>query len=331
MFLGLAPLTDLLRLLAVPMFLWAAWRDIKVRRVPNKTWLPLLALGFLLFAWDAVDALLLGGSVHFMYSFAISIGLVPVLAYVLWYTGGFGGADAKALMVLSLLFFEYPTYYLPGIALPVVKPTIDIFAFTVFSNAVLLAALYPVGLSVVNLVRRDIAPVMVLGRQVTTESLETRHGRLLETPAGYTRRGVDLDTLRMYFRWRGSSLEEFLQAPKAFHDFSPAVEYAVQDGATATDGGNRGLATGEDAQAEEVAPEDVAEDDPWAVDKFFESIDQPVYGADPADLREALELLSKRDSVWVSPGMPFFIPLVFGLVVALTYGDLMVAFMEALL
>lgn len=331
MFLGLAPLTDLLRLLAVPIFLWAAWRDIKVRRVPNKTWLPLLALGFLLLAWDGLTVLLTSGgaTTDFIYSFAISIGLVPVLAYLLWYSGGFGGADAKALMVLSLLFFDYPTYYLPTTALPMVKPTIDIFAFTVFSNAVLLAALYPVGLFVLNLLRREVSPVMVLGRAVTTDSLDTRHGRLLETPDGYTRRGVDLDTLRMYFRWRGISLNEFLDAPSACRDFSPAVEHSVGDGSTRTDGGTQRASSDGEMSVED--PEVVAEDDPWAADRFFESIDQPVYGATPEDLRAALELLSDRETVWVSPGMPFFIPLVIGLVVALTYGDLMVAFMEALL
>ena len=47
-----ATIPDLLRLLVVPVFGWAAIRDIKTRRVPNQTWLPLAALGIVLLCWD---------------------------------------------------------------------------------------------------------------------------------------------------------------------------------------------------------------------------------------------------------------------------------------
>ncbi|MFC6726180.1 A24 family peptidase, partial [Halobium palmae] len=36
---------DLLRLLVVPVFAWAAWRDVRTRRLPNRVWAPLVVLG----------------------------------------------------------------------------------------------------------------------------------------------------------------------------------------------------------------------------------------------------------------------------------------------
>lgn len=44
----LGSIPDLLRLVAVPVFGWAAYRDVKTRRVPNRTWTPLAALAVLL-------------------------------------------------------------------------------------------------------------------------------------------------------------------------------------------------------------------------------------------------------------------------------------------
>jgi len=105
--LGSAP--DLLRLLAVPVFGWAAWRDIRTRRVPNRTWLPLLVLGTVTLAWEGW--LVYNGSTpmyvneqRYLFRVAFSLGFLVPLSYGFWWIGGFGGADAKALIVLALLF-----------------------------------------------------------------------------------------------------------------------------------------------------------------------------------------------------------------------------------
>jgi len=44
----LAQAADALRLLSVPVLGWAAYRDVQVRRVPTRTWYPLVALGAVL-------------------------------------------------------------------------------------------------------------------------------------------------------------------------------------------------------------------------------------------------------------------------------------------
>ncbi len=44
---------DLLRLVAIPVFTWAAIRDIKTRRISSDVWIPLALLGALLLGWEA--------------------------------------------------------------------------------------------------------------------------------------------------------------------------------------------------------------------------------------------------------------------------------------
>ena len=59
------------------------------------------------------------------------------MSVILFYVGAFGGADAKALICLALALPSYPIHFVQ----PLSNPISPIFPITVFSNAVLLAAL----------------------------------------------------------------------------------------------------------------------------------------------------------------------------------------------
>jgi preflagellin peptidase FlaK len=64
------------------------------------------------------------------------------LAIILFYAGAFGGADAKALICLSLALPQHPTRFLSAfMAIPSALLVSSLFPITVFSNSVLLAAL----------------------------------------------------------------------------------------------------------------------------------------------------------------------------------------------
>ena len=71
-----------------------------------------------------------------MHNYALSFIVTSALSVALFYAGAFGGADAKALICISLALPSYPTHLLQpyGFVFP-------IFPITVFTNAVLLAAL----------------------------------------------------------------------------------------------------------------------------------------------------------------------------------------------
>jgi preflagellin peptidase FlaK len=43
-----------------------------------------------------------------------------------------------------------------------------------------------------------------------------------------------------------------------------------------------------------------------------------------------VRVVTTRDSVWISPGVPFIVPLFFGICLALSYGDLLFGLLGAL-
>ena len=339
---------DLLRLLVLPVFAWAAWRDLKTRRLPNWLWPPLLALGLVALGWELLARWPLGtvGDRLFLLQVGLSLLLIAPLGYGFWWIGAFGGADAKAMIVIAVVLPTVPTYVVGDTILPIATTQSGVFSLTVLTNTVVLAMVVPLALAALNAVRGHVSPAaMFLARRVAIESLPERHGRLFETPAGITRQGLDLDALRMYLRWRGTTLAAIRAAPAVHRDPTSIGKTAhPTDGAThvgpRTDGGvdpgaDEALDDGEngrvDADVDTAGTaavdtdSDVARDDPWGAARFFSEIDGSAYGSTPETLRATLDLLSDpdRETVWVSPGLPFVVPMFFALVVAFGYGDLL--------
>jgi len=346
--LGLGSAADLLRLVAVPAFAWAAYRDVRTRRVPNRLWPPLVGVGVLALASEFAGGLPPGfeGEVALL-RVAVSVGLVAPLGYVFFRVGGFGGADAKAVIALAVLFPLYPVYYLPFDALPIHAATVGVFSLTVLTNAVVAGALYPVALAARNLLRGHLAPPMVIGRPVPVEALPTAHGSLLETPGGYTRAGLDLDALRMYLRWRGTTLSALRGAPERHRDPASVPppgarndpgDGAVDDGPPVADGGTREVEPFDGSAASGTAGDDTdtedggVPEDPWGAEAFLADVEGSAYGTTPRRLREGLEVVAdpERETVWFTPGIPFVVPIFVGLAVALTYGDVLFVMLRAL-
>lgn len=317
-----ASIPDLLRLIAIPVFGWAAVRDIRTRRVPTRAWYPITALALVLLVWDGYDALLANDRLFFL-QVAISIGFIVPLVTAFWYMGSFGGADTKAFYVLALLFPAYPLYYFPGFVLPLELASVTVFSLTILSNTVVAGALYPVGVAVSNLVRGRIGLPMVIGRPIATEDLSEEYGMLVETPDGFTRRGLDLDALRMYLRWRGCTLAELRADPDWSRnpDSLPEEPGEVRDGNVATDGGTDAPSPASDTEE----PAEPVPDDPWGAEAFLDDIETGAYGTTPEGLREGLDILVAEDEVWVSPGIPFIVPTFFGILVSFVYGDVLVS------
>lgn len=128
---------EIVRSATVLLFLfYASWSDYKTREVSNKVWILFAPLAFAL----AFAELLLYESLQQTLSYAICFGLTAAFAIILFYSGAFGGADAKALMCLALGLPFYPeklfTPMLQGIS-PISR---FFLPMTIFSNSVLLAA-----------------------------------------------------------------------------------------------------------------------------------------------------------------------------------------------
>lgn len=109
----------------------------------------------------------------------LSIPLLIVFFFVMYQLDVIkGGADAKALIALSLLFPAYPE--LSG--LPVLELndpaslTILPFPVLVLFNGAILTLLVPIGMLLVNLVRRDVRfPLMLFGTRMSIKEAEKKH------------------------------------------------------------------------------------------------------------------------------------------------------------
>jgi archaeal preflagellin peptidase FlaK len=322
---------DLLRLVALPVFAWVAARDVKTRRVSSTVWIPLALLGAALLVWDGWVAWNAGASAwtyDFLVPATVGLGFMVPLAYCFWWFGGFGGADAKALFVLALLFPTVPRYAVESWTLPLTPPPLGSFSFTILTNAVLLGVVIPLALAVRNAATGRFAPVMFVGRPVSWEKTATTHGKLLSSPDGRVDGGLDLDALRMYLRWRGLSLTDVREHAPRVRDPAtlPDEPNPPTDGAvTAKFRSDGGAVPGRSDRGERDRGGDEEYDDPWGAEAFLDDVEGTAYGTSPTELRDGLEALSSEDRIWVSPGLPFLVPVFLGLIVAVVYGDLLVA------
>lgn len=280
--------TDLLRVaVALPLFGYAAYRDVLERRVRHHVWIPGVAAAVAALAVDLVIR-----DPEFVVRFAaLSLGVGVVFGYGFYYLGTFGGADRYALVVIALLFPTYPLFNVAGQPLPVVVPDAPIFVLTVLANTVVVGVLYPLKLAAENLRRRNLDSILLvfLGKEVPVDDLDRHYGRILLGPEA-SGQGV-FDVLRSPDGVRDVDL---------FHDLLDW--HGVDD-----------LGDVDDPRLEEF----VEDSDRWSSTDVERDSDE-------------LRQLMQRDTVWISPGIPFVVPMLAGLVFALTYGDVLFALLDTL-
>ncbi|MGB9676076.1 MAG: A24 family peptidase C-terminal domain-containing protein [Candidatus Bathyarchaeales archaeon] len=128
--------------------LYASWSDYKKREVSNSVWISYAPLALTL----TITELSIYEDFQTLQFYGLSFGLTAALAIILFYAGGFGGADAKALMCLALALPFYPQ----NIFTPVFKEISPIaqtfFPLTVFNNSILLAAATAIYILLYNIV-----------------------------------------------------------------------------------------------------------------------------------------------------------------------------------
>ncbi len=136
--------------LSLSFLLYASWSDYKTREVTNRVWIAYAPIALAL----SIAELLLYDSTR-LPLFGLSVGVTVAIAFALFYSGGFGGADSKALMCIAMALPFFPATLLTPILVSGASPLAqNIFPLTIFSNAVLVAAFSCVALFLYNLLQR---------------------------------------------------------------------------------------------------------------------------------------------------------------------------------
>jgi len=104
--------------------------------------------------------------------YGLSFGVTAGLAILLFYAGGFGGADSKALMCIALALPFAPLVLFTPVIAGGVSPTSQvIFPITIFGNAVLFAALSGVYMVLRNLVWHQKTKTKMFQGTLASESI----------------------------------------------------------------------------------------------------------------------------------------------------------------
>ena len=137
---------DLLKFILVLGFLvYACKLDVASRIVPNRVWKYMLIITLPIVIFQIVTEPL--PQLFYMLA-GIQVLIVISLAYLLYYIGAYGGADAKAIMCLSIIFPFYPTFN----GFPILNFGFGSFAFSTLANSVIAAPALLVGMFIRNLV-----------------------------------------------------------------------------------------------------------------------------------------------------------------------------------
>jgi preflagellin peptidase FlaK len=121
------------------ILLYACYSDLKSRSVANEVWLLMIAVGIPI----ALYNFYLSG-IPFLIRLGFSLLFTFLLAYLFFYLGLFGGADAKALISIAILIPMNPlNASLIGDPLP--------FAITTLFNAAIISLIVPPSMFLYNL------------------------------------------------------------------------------------------------------------------------------------------------------------------------------------
>ena len=138
----LMPLDQLRVLLSTAMLLYASLMDLRTREVSNWTWVVFAPMGLL---FNLYEGLYLG-VVNPLMGILLPVIISTSLSLTFFYLGLYGGADAKAFIILSFLI-PYPPKVV-ALGLGVISP---LYPLTIFTNSALIAVLFALSLLVRNL------------------------------------------------------------------------------------------------------------------------------------------------------------------------------------
>jgi preflagellin peptidase FlaK len=154
-------------ILSLTVLLYASWSDHKTREVSNRVWAVYAPIALCL----SLAELLLYEPTNLLL-FGLSFGVTAAFALILFYSGGFGGADSKALMCIALaLPFSTKALFPPIVDSGNSPLAQNLFPLTIFTNSVLFAAASGVYMFLRNLIQRATTGNKLFEGSLATESI----------------------------------------------------------------------------------------------------------------------------------------------------------------
>ena len=131
-------------LVTIFILIKASIYDWKSREIPDSLWILLIIFAIPL---NLIQYIISPFNLLFSFlQFIIILGIAIIMFYL-----GFGGADIKALIALSIMFPIYPRIWI----FPIINEGLSIFTLSVLSNSLLIAPAIALGLFFRNVLRRE--------------------------------------------------------------------------------------------------------------------------------------------------------------------------------
>lgn len=308
----LTSLSDLIRLLGLVALAYAAYRDFD-ETIPNSVWSILLTIGATALVVDI--ALTIPSATFPIMVFlkgGVSILLMSALGFGAWRAGWIGGADAKAVICLGVLFPWTPRYFLdlPSFTHPLHFPLVfvegGLFPIsTLIINVVILYFLSPLFVAVYNAVTGQFDRRMFSAIRCTPETALTFNGAAIKPDLRETH--CTTQVLKEYADWQGTTFDTIQTHPDRFRR------------PTRSDGGPA------DRALEEL-------EDAWGAVAFVQETQPSTGNVTPSGVRTALDTLvdTPFDHIWIRPYLPIMPWLLFGTVLSISLGNLIWAIQQLL-
>jgi len=171
------PLLSLLNISSIALGItlcYASYLDVKNRRVPIKTWYPMLVISIPLVLFLYVSLALT--DVWLVFRYLAIVGIFCCFFYFFAFFNLFGGADAMALIFIAAALPLFPLRPYFG------YPPLYFFPFTVLTNAVILNLFTPIGIFVLNIRKKNFAPIqyMFFGFPIPSDKIDSYFGYIME-------------------------------------------------------------------------------------------------------------------------------------------------------
>jgi preflagellin peptidase FlaK len=185
--------------LTLTFLVYASWNDYKTREVSNRVWMFFAPIAF---ALSLAELLLY--DIGRLPWFGLVLGVITAFALLLFYAGGFGGADSKALICIAIALPFFPDRLLTPLFVEGLSPLAqNIFPFTIFRNSILVAAGSVLVMLLVNTKQR-----LTIGKRVFEGTLaaESIWKKILVLMTGYK-----VPLARLQEKWHVYPLEDIIE------------------------------------------------------------------------------------------------------------------------